>query len=78
MQQIAPMQPDTSDNEPRTAQGLADLLGKSREGVRKAIIRLGIQPLHKLGGVRYYDTGKALPLLTQEMRDYNRKTSAPA
>jgi hypothetical protein len=58
-----------------TARGLADQLGKSREGVRKAILRLKIRPLHILGRTRWFDPSSTLPLLEEQMRDYSK---APA
>jgi hypothetical protein len=57
---------------PVTAGDLARKLGRSSYGVKKALMRLRIEPTAVLGGTSYYDEESAMELLKKEMRSPNQ------
>lgn len=65
------------DPEPISAHGIAQRLGRSAEGVGKAIQRLGIEPQLILPSGRYY-APDTVEQVRSAMRQPNRKQVAEA
>jgi Mor family transcriptional regulator len=60
----------TDKPEPVTAGTIAREIGRSTYGVKKAIRRLKIEPVHVLGGMSFYDP-KIQSILEESMRSPN-------